>query len=68
MGETTSEVRHEIEEARSRLDQDLNRLEYRWAQATDWRYQAHRHPLVLLGAMIAAAALVGTLVFRRIGS
>ena len=42
MGETPDEIRQEVEQVRSRLGQDLNRLEYRVKRTFDWRSQFDR--------------------------
>lgn len=63
MGETPDEIKQEIEEARSRLDQDFNRLEYRVKATADWRAQFHRHPWFFLGAAFTGALLVSLMVF-----
>jgi hypothetical protein len=59
MGETPDQIRTEIEQARSRLGQDLNRLEYRVKQETDWRYQFQRRPWAFLGGAFALSLLAG---------
>ena len=59
MGQTPDDLRHDVERARRRLDEDLNQLEYSVKTELDWRVQFHRHPWMFLGAAFAAAALVG---------
>lgn len=61
MGETPREIELEIEQARNRLGQDLNQLEYRVRQEFDWRVQFERRPWTFLGIAFGAAFLVGTL-------
>jgi uncharacterized protein DUF3618 len=68
MGETPDQIKQEIEQARSRLDQDLNRLEYRVRSTTDWRAQYQRHPWVFLGAAFTGALLVSLMIFQSRGA
>ena len=68
MGQTPSQIVNEIEEARSRLGQDLNELEFRVRRTADWRTHFDRHPWTFLGAAFGAAMLVGMMVTRRDGS
>jgi hypothetical protein len=63
MGETPDELRHQVEQARSRLDQDLNQLDYRVKEVTDWRFQFDRHPWIFLGAAFGGALLLSLLLF-----
>jgi len=59
MDEAPDQIRSEIDQARSRLGQDLNTLEYRIKQETDWRVQFARRPWPFLGAVFAFALLAG---------
>jgi len=61
MGETPREIENEIEQARSRLGQNLNELEYRVKQEFDWRVQFERHPATFLGIAFGAAFLLGAM-------
>ena len=64
MGEKPEEIRREIELARSRLDQDLNRLEYEFKRNTDWRVQFELHPWAFLGAAFGGGVLLGLITGR----
>lgn len=59
MGETADDIKRDVEQARARLGQDLNELEYRVRSQFDWRVQLQRHPWVFVGAAFAVAVLVG---------
>jgi ElaB/YqjD/DUF883 family membrane-anchored ribosome-binding protein len=59
MGQTTDEIKHEIEQTRSRLGQEINELEYRVKRAADWRVHFDRHPWWFVGAAFAGALLIG---------
>ncbi|MBZ5580830.1 MAG: DUF3618 domain-containing protein [Acidobacteriia bacterium] len=65
MGTTTDAIRQEIEQARSRLGQNLNELEYKVKREADWHVQYDRRPWVFLGAAFGLSALIGMLVTRR---
>ncbi len=62
MGETPREIELEIEQARSRLGQNLNELEYRVKREFDWRVQFDRNPWKFLGIAFGAAFLLGFIV------
>jgi hypothetical protein len=59
MGETADQIRSEIEETRAKLGQDLNDLEYKVKQETDWRLHVRRRPWRYLGAVFAASMIMG---------
>ena len=59
MGETKEQLMSEIEQARTALDRDLDALEQRVAEDTDWRLQIQRHPLLLAGAAIGCGLILG---------
>jgi len=68
MGETPDELKRQVEQTRSRLDQDLNQLEYHVREAADWRFQFNRHPWVFVGAAFGGALLLSLMIFapRRV--
>jgi hypothetical protein len=66
MGEKPEQIRLEIEEARDRLGQNLNALEYRVREATNWRYHFYRHPWYFVGGAFAASFLVSLIIGRTI--
>jgi len=59
MGETADQVRREADEARQRLVEDLNRLEYRVQVLSDWHTWFRRYPAELLGTVFGTALLIG---------
>jgi hypothetical protein len=63
MGEAPDELKRQVDQARQRLDQDLNQLEYRVKEATDWRFQFNRHPWIFLGAAFSGALLLSLMLF-----
>jgi hypothetical protein len=62
MVETTYLIRSEIEAERARLGADLDALERRLRQETDWRLQFARRPWVFLAVAFGAALLLGIVV------
>jgi ElaB/YqjD/DUF883 family membrane-anchored ribosome-binding protein len=65
MGQTADEIKLEIEQARSRLGQNLNELEYRVKSETDWRVHYDRHPWMFLGAAFAGAMVLTMMIAKR---
>ena len=65
MGETPDEIRQEVEQVRSRLGQDSNRLEYRVKRTFDWRSQFDRNPWPFVGTAFGVAFLLGLMIPRR---
>jgi hypothetical protein len=64
MGETSSEIKHRIDEERRSLGENLSELEYRAKHAVDWRSRVRRNPLAALGIAVGAGAIVGALSVR----
>jgi hypothetical protein len=65
MGETADQIRIRIEQARNRLGQDLNTLEYGVKEETDWRVYFGRNPWALVGAVCGLALLAGMVLRSR---
>lgn len=59
MGQTPDDLKHDVEQARARLDGDLNDLQYSVRSELDWRVQFDRHPWAFVGAAFGAGALLG---------
>jgi hypothetical protein len=59
MVQTADQIRTNIEYARAKLGQDLNELQYRVRQETDWRVHMARRPWHFMGAVFAVAMLCG---------
>src|SRR5256885_16510647 len=60
MAQRTDELQQEIEERRGALSEKLDTLEGKANQLFDLRYQATQHPLVSLGAAVAAGYVLGS--------
>jgi hypothetical protein len=65
MGQTPDDIKHEVEQARARLAQDLNQLEYRVKGELDWRVQFDRHPWLFVGGAFGLAFLAGLAITGR---
>jgi hypothetical protein len=59
MGQTPDQLRHQIEQARGRLGQDLNELEYSVRSLTEWRTYYRRYPWAILAGLFTAGLLAG---------
>jgi hypothetical protein len=59
MGETPDDIRNQVAQARVRLGQNLNQLEYRVKKEFDWRVQFDRRPWLFCGIAFGLAFLVG---------
>jgi ElaB/YqjD/DUF883 family membrane-anchored ribosome-binding protein len=64
MAETASELKGQVDQARSRLEQDINNLQYHLRASLNWRTHYERYPWAFLGVAFASALLLG-LVFSR---
>ncbi len=65
MDQTPDQLRQEVGDARGRLGEDLNELEYSVRSMTDWRAQVRRHPWAILAGLFATAVLFGLAIPRR---
>jgi len=63
MGQSTHQIATDIARTREDLKSNIEELETRVKDATDWRGQFRRHP----GAMMAIAAVGGALLSALIG-
>jgi len=59
MDETPDQLRSEVEHVRYRLGKNLDALESRVKEETDWRVQFRRHTWAFMGAAFGAALLFG---------
>ena len=68
MDEKSSEIMDEIETSRDRLGENLNDLESRMREATNWRSYYDRHPYLFLGTAIGGGALLAGMLRGNKGS
>ena len=59
MGTKPDEIVERIDRQRDRLGENLQELETRFRDATDWRVQYSRHPWAMLGIAFGGGLLVG---------
>ena len=62
MGDTTHQIESHIEKTRNDLGANLQELELKVGEITDWRYQFRNHPLPLLGLAFGGGVLLATMV------
>jgi hypothetical protein len=58
MGQTSDDIKNDVERARERLGANLNELQYRIKSEFDWRVQYRRYPWAFIGAAFGLALLV----------
>lgn len=59
MGQTSDDIRSDLERARAHLGANLNELQYRIKSELDWRVQFRRHTWAFLSAAFGFALLIG---------
>jgi hypothetical protein len=59
MGETISQIEQDLEVERYELNKNLNELETKARQMTDWKHYYSKHPGQLLGAALASGVVLG---------
>ena len=64
MGETSSEIKRQIDEERRSLGENLSELEARAKHAVDWRSRVQERPLAAFGLALGAGAIIGALSVR----
>ena len=64
MGETSSEIKRQIDEERRSLGENLSELEARAKDAMDWRARMRQHPMAAFGIAVGAGAIIGALSVR----
>ena len=65
MAKTTYLIRSEIEAERERLGADLDALEQRLRQETDWRLQFRRRPWLFFAVAFGVAFVLGIAMGRQ---
>ena len=68
MGEKSSQIERHIAAERGQLGRNLNELQSRVEEATDWRVQFHKRPLLMMGIALGGGALLASITGRRSGS
>lgn len=65
MGEESSQLEREILAERLELGENLNELQNRVQQITNWRVQFQKRPMVLLAVALGGGFLLATLTGRK---
>ncbi|GEM_PF-789905 len=65
MGQRSDEIKKHIDTKRSELSENLEQLEQRVKNTTDWRVQFDKRPMVMVGVAFGAGLLAATLIPRR---
>ena len=68
MGERSSQIERRIATERGQLGRNLNELQSRVEEATDWRVQFQKRPLLLMGIALGGGLLLASVTGRRSGS
>lgn len=61
MGETAENVKSHIDEQRAELTENVDELEGRMKEFTDWEHQFQEHPLLLMGVAFGGGFLLSSL-------
>jgi hypothetical protein len=64
VGSTAREIEQHIASERGKLDRDINELQTRVQNATDWRWQVRKRPLAAVGAALVGGFLAAVLAGR----
>lgn len=65
MGEKSDQIERVIESERSQLGSNLNELQSRVEEATDWRTQFQKRPLLLMGVALGGGFMLASLTRSR---
>lgn len=61
MGQTTGQIRDEIESQRNELGDNLHQLESKMRETVDWRHHFEQRPMTMIGAAFAGGIALGML-------
>lgn len=65
MGEKSNQIEREIRRERGQLGQNLNELQSRVQEATDWRAQFQKRPMLMMGVAVGGGLLLASVTGRR---
>jgi len=65
MGEKSNQIERQIAAERGQLGQNLNELQSRVEEATDWRFQFQKRPLLMMGVALGGGLLLASVTGRR---
>ena len=65
MGEKSNQIEHEIQAERGQLGRNLNELQSKVEEVTDWRAQFQKRPMLMIGIAAGGGLLLASLTGRR---
>ena len=65
MGEKSDQIERQIAKQRGQLGRNLNELQSRVEEATDWRVQFQKRPMLMMGVALGGGLLLASLTGRR---
>ena len=65
MGEESNQIEQQIVAERGQLGRNLNELQSKVEQATDWRYQFQHRPMLMLGVAVGGGLLLASVTGRK---
>ncbi len=65
MGEKSNQIERQIQAERGQLGENLNELQSKVQEVTDWRAQFQKKPMLMMGVAIGGGLLLASLTGRR---
>lgn len=65
MGEKSNQIERQIAAERSQLGENLNELQSRVEEVTDWRLQFQKRPMLMMGVAVGGGLLLAAVTGRR---
>ncbi len=65
MGQKSDQIERRIEAERGQLGQNLNELQWKVQEVTDWRAQFQKRPMLMMGVAVGGGLLLSSLTGRR---
>jgi hypothetical protein len=65
MGEKSNQIERRIQAERGQLGQNINELQSKVQEVTDWRAQFQKRPTLMMGAALGGGLLLASLTGRR---
>ena len=65
MGEKSNQIERRIQAERGQLGQNINELQSKVQEVTDWRAQFQKRPTLMMGAAVGGGLLLASLTGRR---
>ena len=68
MGEESNQIERRIRTERAQLGQNLNELQAKVQEVTDWRAQFQKRPMLMIGAAVGGGVLLASITGGKAGS